>query len=438
MVLIIAMNTNRQLTESPLATKLANMSRPQLRKLADGKDRNLIELAPLVLPTPEHVVGANNHFGWPVATKTGKTIIVFYLRRRSHLPQPFFDEDSSGSMMVRSHDDGRTWTEPLDLREIRPRDEDGKLPPYAKGECVGATRNGVVVFGTADGTYRSEDRGQTWEFLPHPFDRDLEDGRHTTHNCPKFIEHPEHGLMRCAPIKEGPTMPDFADELHVACSKDGGRTWDEARHEIPSIAKPAEPSTILHEGAMIMIGRCHSKKPPGHDPRARTTAYVQMWSESGWFPVQAKITNMLTTDRQMGRGVMSSGYGLDTVDLSYNPVSKRLEVVATNRSGGGEGRYWKAKFSLNLWSIDPGALVAGSAEWRFEGSFFERRTAMGMHGPRSYGRYMDGCHPAGAVIDEELGVQHVFIYMGCMQGPSGIFRLTRTLDTEKLRRFLLS
>ena len=45
-------------------------------------------------------------------------------------------------------------------------------------------------------------------------------------------------------------------------------------------------------------------------------------------------------------------------------------------------------------------------------------------------------HPAAAVIDRKLCVQHIFIYIGHPSGPAGVFRLTRTLDTPKLAAFL--
>jgi predicted O-methyltransferase YrrM len=35
-------------------------------------------------------------------------------------------------------------------------------------------------------------------------------------------------------------------------------------------------------------------------------------------------------------------------------------------------------------------------------------------------------------IDENRGVQHIFIYAGHPNGPAGVFRITRTLDTPKL------
>ena len=42
----------------------------------------------------------------------------------------------------------------------------------------------------------------------------------------------------------------------------------------------------------------------------------------------------------------------------------------------------------------------------------------------------------GAIVDEERGVQHVFFHSGHPGGPAGVFRLTRTLDTPKLSKFL--
>lgn len=35
------------------------------------------------------------------------------------------------------------------------------------------------------------------------------------------------------------------------------------------------------------------------------------------------------------------------------------------------------------------------------------------------------------------GVQHIFIYAGAPAGSAGIFQLTRSLDTERLRALLL-
>ena len=81
---------------------------------------------------------------------------------------------------------------------------------------------------------------------------------------------------------------------------------------------------------------------------------------------------------------------------------------------------------LWLWSIAPEAWSQG--EWRRECSLFQRQ-----------GKFYadaDGFHPAGAVIYEKRGVQHIFIYSGHPNGPAGVFRLTRTLYTPNLVTFL--
>jgi hypothetical protein len=46
-------------------------------------------------------------------------------------------------------------------------------------------------------------------------------------------------------------------------------------------------------------------------------------------------------------------------------------------------------------------------------------------------------HPGGTIIDEKLGVQFIYIYMGHFQGPAGVFQIKRTLDTDRLRGYLL-
>jgi hypothetical protein len=254
-----------------------------------------------------------------------------------------------------------------------------------------------------------------------------------------LIEHPKYGLVRMAGILDpGADLGQdgwtgFTDQMCVAYSKDGGRTWYEEQHKVP-ITAAAEPAMLVYKGALIMIGRPMDKDKAAYDAKKFTTPYIQYWSKTGWFPLESKLTNMCTTDRWKS-GV--PGKGQDTPDLSFNPVTKRLEVVATDRMGGGvEERRWQVPYSLNLWSIDPEDLLAGSAEWRFEGCLFERQTAEPDRA-LPLEEMCDGCHPAGAVIDEEEGVQHIFVYMGCPAGPAGIFYLKRTLETDKLSDFLM-
>ena len=411
--------------QSELARKLMNMSDAQVRKLEEGKKKGLLELKPLVLPTEDYIVGKNTHFGWPVATSAGETLVVIYLRRRGHSP-PKTDQHSSGCMMIRSLDGGRTWSKPFDLRHFAKK-EDGSLPDYSKGMCIATTRDDAIVLGHEFGTFRSEDQGATWQHFEYTFNRRITEdtsvrGAYIALNCPRLIDHPEYGLVRLEGKKFSyPESPwrGMGRKMYVAYSKDGGRTWKEDSYPLP-IVSPAEPAMLLHKGALIIIGRLEDDKE-----KQKTTGYLQYWSKPGWFPVKGTFTNIRPTGSE----------GRDTVDLSFNPVTERFEVVASDREGGGIDGRRHVPQSLNLWSIDPDALLAGSAEWRFEGCLFEReeRFAASAGDPRRFG---DGLHPAAAVIDTQQGVQHIFVYMGSWMGPAGIFHLTRTLDTAKLAAFL--
>ena len=426
--------------QSAFARELMNMSEAQLRKLEEGKKKGLLELRPVLLPTEEYIVGKNAHFGWPIATKAGDALVVIYLRRCAHYHAPPWDQDSSGCMMMRSLDGGRTWSKPTDLRQYA-RKADGSLPFYSKGECITTTSDGAIVLGHEYGTFRSEDQGVTWEHYSHdpPFSRRLSANETTTFNCPRLIEHPTYGLVRMCGIKgvaedqSAIGWPIYTNKVSVANSLDGGRTWKEQKYEVP-IVGPAEPAMLLHEGALIVIGRPYHKTTSFR--KTWTTPYTQHWSKTGWFPLQGKLTNMSVTNRWKSD---IPGKGLDTVDLSFNPVTKRLEVVATDRMGGGvEERRWQVQFSVNLWSIDPEDLLAGSAEWRFEGCLFERQHEFPARAlQRSSEKMSDGCHPGAAVIDEKEGVQHIFVYMGSPAAPAGIFHLKRTLETDKLSDFLM-
>ncbi|NTV37857.1 MAG: hypothetical protein HGA82_01470, partial [Anaerolineales bacterium] len=107
---------------------------------------------------------------------------------------------------------------------------------------------------------------------------------------------------------------------------------------------------------------------------------------------------------------------VDTVDFSFNPVTKRFEVVRSERY----------RMELWVWSMDP-------ADWE-KGQWTRQCRLLGREG--IFFKTADGFHPAGAVIDVKRGVQHIFIYTGHPYGPAGVFRITRTLDTPKLNAAL--
>ena len=144
-------------------------------------------------------------------------------------------------------------------------------------------------------------------------------------------------------------------------------------------------------------------------------------SDTGWFPMQHQgVTNI------------SSHRWPDTTDVDFNPVSRRFEAVVTNRSGGvhTRERNEQQEQTVNLWSISKEDLYTGKTDqWRFEATLLSLSSGMLEMGHDD----IDAAHPGGAVIDVEVGVQHIFIYCGRYDTPTGIYRITRTLETEKLR-----
>ena len=116
---------------SPLALELLATSDEQLSRLEEGKSRDLIEMAPVVLP--EAALGDNDHVGWPVATQVDGALVVIHRRIPGHNPWGAGngDENSTFSMARTSSDSGRTWSESFDLREaMHPNDKNrgGDLP----------------------------------------------------------------------------------------------------------------------------------------------------------------------------------------------------------------------------------------------------------------------------------------------------------------------
>ena len=95
---------------------------------------------------------------------------------------------------------------------------------------------------------------------------------------------------------------------------------------------------------------------------------------------------------------------------------KRFEIVRSERH----------RMELWLWSMDP-------ADWD-KGQWTRECRILATEG--QFYSTADGFHPAGAVLDANRGVQHIFIYSGHPNGPAGVFRITRTLDTPRLSALL--
>ena len=205
---------------------------------------------------------------------------------------------------------------------------------------------------------------------------------------PRIVDDPQRGLLVFGNwFGEVDQYHKYSEKLVILNSLDGGATWGVEEHSVGF--KQYEPAATFHEGQYRIVTRDQNE--------------VRGHRQMSWQPGQQP--SIKRTNLQDPRLV-------DTVDLSFNPVTKRLEIVRSERH----------RMELWLWSMAPADWAAG--HWRRECRLFQRR-----------GRFYsdaDGFHPAGAVMDRRRGVQHIFIYTGHPNGPAGVFRLTRTLDTPKL------
>ena len=64
------------------AARLLPITAEAASQLVRAKKANLIEIAPVHLPPAE--AGDCNHYGWPIATMTGDTIVVMHRRIPGH------------------------------------------------------------------------------------------------------------------------------------------------------------------------------------------------------------------------------------------------------------------------------------------------------------------------------------------------------------------
>jgi hypothetical protein len=370
----------------------------------------LIEIAPVHLPPAD--AGPCNHYGWPIATMTGDTLVVMHRRIPGHNPVDAGKPESvmSYGIVLRSEDGGKTWSQPYDLRDCmtaEDRERGGLVPLSHRAKfdkeneskegykvhlhSIGTLRDGAVVAINNHGVFRSDDAGRTWKHFSTAL-RDDTFPHEIVNLGPNLIDHPQHGLLAFGNwFGEVDKSNSLRQQLVVLRSTDGGTNWSVEEH--PAGFPQYEPAALLHEDRLLFVTR----------DQTRVRAHQQM----NWQPGQPP--QIIETNLEDPRFV-------DTVDFSFNPVTKRFEVVRSERH----------RMELWLWSMAPADW--GTGKWKRECRLLATRG--------NFYSTADGFHPAGAVLDEKLGVQHLFIYSGHPNGPAGVFRVTRTLDTPKLSAML--
>lgn len=388
------------------AQKLLSLTPGATKQLAAAREAGVLEIAPVHLPTDS--AGDCNHLGWPIATMTGDTIIVMHRRIPGHKAKGAGKPDPSISygIVVRSEDGGSTWSAPYDLRDsmtpedrlrggLVPLSHRAKFDPSNKSplgykvhlHSIGTTDDGAIVAINNHGVFRSEDQGRTWKHFSTAFREDSFD--HPIVNLgPRILDHPKYGLMTFGNwFGEVDSYHKLDTKLVALTSVDGGAHWSVEQHDVGF--SQYEPAAMLHNDRLLLVTR----------DQTRVRAHKQM----SWWPGETPVT--VDTNLVNPRLV-------DTVDLCFNPVTNRFEMVRSERH----------RMELWLWSMAPSEW--GTGQWHRECRLLECQG--------DFYANADGFHPAGAVIDRERGVQHIFVYSGHPNGPAGVFRITRSLTTPKL------
>ncbi|MEZ5384869.1 MAG: hypothetical protein R3F13_05085 [Prosthecobacter sp.] len=162
----------------PPSSRLLPLTPDSADELARAQNAGVIEIAPVDLPADD--AGDCNHYGWPIATMTGDTIVVMHRRIPGHNPKGAGKPDAQMSygIVLRSDDGGKTWSRPYDLRDcMQPADrERGGLVPLSHRakfdpanhskegykvhlHAIGTARDGAVIAVNNHGVFRSEDTG---------------------------------------------------------------------------------------------------------------------------------------------------------------------------------------------------------------------------------------------------------------------------------------
>ena len=407
--------THRQVTDSseslsPLARKLLGASQQQLEMFAKAREKGLIELAPVNLPIDPP--GDCNHYGWPIATVVDEAIVVMHRRIPGHNPHGAGEphEKMSYGIVLRSEDGGKTWSKPYDLRDcMKPDDRNrGGIVPlshrakFDKGNkspqgykvhlhSIGTTQDGGVIAINNHGVFRSDDAGRNWKHFSNAL-RDDTFPHEIVNLGPRILDHSQHGLLIFGNwFGEVDVYHKLSNQFVALSSRDGGATWRVEEH--PAGFPQYEPAVLYYDEKFLFVTRDQTK--------------VRAHRQMTWLPgMQPEI---VSTNLKNPRYI-------DTVDFNFNPVTQRFEIVRSERY----------RMELWIWSMDPSDWESG--HWRRECRLLARTG--------EFWRDADGFHPASAIIDTKRGVQHIFIYAGHSNGPAGVFRITRTLDTPKLAALL--
>jgi hypothetical protein len=157
--LFVAPNMPLAADEQALSEELLALTDEMRVQLDQATEKGLVELAAVNLPVDPP--GDCNHYGWPIATMTGDTIVVMHRRIPGHNPRGAGGPHAKMSygIVLHSDDGGKTWSQPYDLRDgMKPEDRNrGGVVPLShrfKFDSENKSTEGFKIHLHAIGTTR--------------------------------------------------------------------------------------------------------------------------------------------------------------------------------------------------------------------------------------------------------------------------------------------
>lgn len=390
--------------DNPLARELSQLTAHEFRKFAAT---DLLDVRPVVLPTPKNILGENDYYMWPIATMVDGTVVVLYARSPCHWgPDSTKGGGRSGiRMVVTSDDGGRTWSTPVDVLQAG---RWARSPFKGFGAGLGV-HEGVVYLALNQGVYRSQDKGKSWELAS---DAPTFDGVPEVLWAPgmRLTVDEVHGLTVWTTSgfsqdsKARMQRGEYGTHMVAVYSPDFGATWRHEAQALPDGLRLSEVTPVQFDGKIAFFLRNGFKN----------VHFGQGYSGTGWFPFQFALSDVGPV------GIV------DTPDIAYNPVTRRLEVAAPHRRGTGPGPTGGMK--VNLYSMSPSELAGGKTQWRYDGTLVRYKNVFGKS---------DGFNPVGSVIDAARGKRVIHVWGGDCTGKAGIFQYSVDLDTPAVRRYLM-
>lgn len=344
----------------------------------------LLSMSIVIIPEGENYTPGNYSFGYPVASMVDSTIVLS--TQRKLVPGQIDDNSGKGQICIKSDNFGKDWGDFTELQQLQPYG-------YSVGElsCIGTFANKFIQ--KAFGVLISEDKGDTWLSSARAFKYALQDWESYGYNTPQILNHPEFGLVFFTGTNES------QDSISIFVSGDNGLNWKDTltNHTgVDEISCVSPSAMLLNDGNILLVS-------------SNGINMVQYF-----YKYETGDTYMdITFEVKVIEDILNSTN--DFPDLILNPVNGRIEMIEGN------------SLVLRLWSISTDEIVQGNSNWTKECILLERQSGLAP------------MHPAGSVVDEENGVQRIFIYIGGEYPDRNcIFQIIRSLNTNDLSSWISS